>query len=78
MLGRGEVMGNTPCCVNCVKYVGLDLKGCHVGVCTVSVHSVKRSVAINGPMPCNGEYYKRKSVYRSTVIEVIRKEYRRE
>lgn len=67
----------SPSCVNCARYGALDLKGCNVGVCTVSVHSVKRSVAINGPMPCNGEYYARKGVYSSTVIEVIRKGYRR-
>ena len=41
------------------------------------VRSVKRRVAVCGDMPCEGEYYKRKGVYRSTVIEVIRKEYRR-
>ena len=71
------MMEPSPCCVNCSKYVGLDLRGCCVGVCSVLVRSVKRRVAINGEMPCGGEYYKRKNVYRSTVIEVIRKEYRR-
>ena len=65
------------CCMNCVRFGTLDLKGCQVGVCTVSVRSVKRSVAINGPMPCKGENYARKSVYPSTVMEVIRKGYRR-
>ena len=67
----------SPCCVNCTRYGTLNLKGCSVGVCTVLVHSVKRRVAINGPMPCNGEHYVRKSVYPSTVIEVIRKGYKR-
>lgn len=68
----------SPSCVNCARYGALDLRGCHVGVCTVSVHSVEYRVAINGPMPCGGEHYARKSIYPSTVIEVIRKGYRRD
>ena len=67
----------SPSCANCTRYGALDLTGCQVGVCTVLVQSVKRRVALNGPMPCNGEHYVRKSVYPSTVIEVIRKGYKR-
>ena len=67
----------SPCCLNCTRFGTLDLKGFRIGVCTVSVQSVQRRVSINGPMPCNGEHYVRKSIYPSTVIEVIRKGYKR-
>ena len=67
----------SPCGLNCARYGTLDLEGFQIGVCTVDVQSVQRSVVINGPMPCNGEHYVRKSIYPSTVIEVIRKGYKR-
>ena len=71
-------MEPSPCCHNCTKYGTLDLDGWPIGLCTVLHWTVKRRVAINGPRPCEGKYYKRRSVFRETVIEVIRKGYKRE
>ena len=65
------------CCVNCIKYGELNLNGFKLGKCDCLQQCVKYRVAICGPMPCDGEHYVRRNLYRSTVIWVIRKSYGR-
>ena len=67
-----------PCCLNCTKYGGYNVSCFTLGKCDTLQQGVTYRVAINGPMPCDGEHYVKRNVYRSTIIWVIRKSYGRE
>ena len=64
-------------CVNCTKFGEYSIGCFKLGKCNALQQGVGYRVAICGPMPCDGEHYVRRNLYRSTVIWVIRKSYGR-